>query len=141
MHRALTTAFAAFALALIAASGAAAAQKTAVVNAGCSGGIGQPVCCKAFVANHCGYVSCCEKGNAAFYSATHCGRCDEHASEKAAVACAAKPAASAAAGAAHGCATVSTSCEVGNRMFFSGAACTTAAKAAKGDCCGAKAAK
>ena len=139
MHRAVTTALAAFSLALLAASGAVAAPKQAVVNAGCSGGIGTTVCCKAFVAHHCDYVSCCEKGNAMFFSSTHCHQCDENVAEKAVLACATKSAAAGGSAAASACAPGEASCETGNRMFFT-ATCAPA-KAAKGDCCGAKAAK
>jgi hypothetical protein len=142
MHRVFSL-LSTFALALLAASSVAAAPKAGPVNEGCSGGIGRPVCCKAFVADHCGYTSCCEKGNAAFFSSTHCGKCEEHAAEKA-MACSAKASsakssttktAAAGACAAQTCAPGDASCEVGNRMFFTGAACSASKKAAKSACC------
>ncbi len=60
----------------------------------CTLGQGRPVCCKAYVADHCGPVTCCEVGNALFHSGSRCQTCIDHADT---VALAAKSCASASA--------------------------------------------
>jgi hypothetical protein len=98
----------------------------------CEAGKGKPVCCKASVANHCGYVSCCEMGNAAFFSKKHCGTCESHKAH-AQAACAAKAAPAAGAAACGAKTTLYVSCcEQGNAGFFK-AAHACGAKAAS--CC------
>lgn len=91
----------------------------------CEAGQGKAVCCKAGVANHCTYVSCCEVGNAGFHSAASCGTCAHNhsvAMAKAMSAGCAKCGATAA--------TAALTCETGNAGFFSASKCTTVAKTA-----------
>jgi hypothetical protein len=120
MFRTLTLAVAALTLSLLTATGAAAAPTNDGSGPVCEAGIGKVVCCKAFVANHCPYVSCCEQGNAAFFTASHCSLCDAHTMERMQR------------GSTQACATA---CEAGNGAFFT----PTAAKASAGDapaaCC------
>lgn len=125
MFRFLTMSIAALALTLTAVSGAAAAEGK------CAAGVGKYVCCKAGVADHCGHVSCCEVGNAAFFSAKHCGSCASHKSEKPAHQAAAKTAKAA----GHGCASSAAGCETGNRGFFKATACGGCDKAEKASAC------
>jgi hypothetical protein len=145
MLRLVSLSLAALALGLMSAVGAAAApgEKGEM----CVAGHGKAVCCKASVADHCGYVSCCEKGNAGFFTARHCGTCDQHkaSAHKTAAHKAHKPAVATAEAKGCGAGAGVASCEVGNRGFFSNTACgtcTTKAHAAKASCCaGEKAAK
>lgn len=76
MSRFLIPSLAAAVLTVAAAGMAAAGEKST-----CERGAGKAVCCKAYVANHCGPFSatCCEKGNAAFFTAKKCGGCESQA--------------------------------------------------------------
>jgi hypothetical protein len=71
-------------LALLAAGAARAApKKAAEPMPACAAGAPKPVCCKAFVADHCIYISCCEVGNAGFFTQTECPTCLGRAAERA----------------------------------------------------------
>ena len=96
MSRFLMGSLAAAALCLGSAAGAAAGEKPA---GSCEKGAGKPVCCKAYVANHCGpaAATCCEVGNAAFFTQKRCSACDSRAAAKAKHA-------------KHGCASGSSAC-------------------------------
>jgi len=106
----------------------------------CEAGKGKAVCCKASVANHCGYVSCCEVGNAGFFSKKHCGTCESHR-DHAQAACAAGKTAKADAKTASGCAAKGSTlyvscCDVGNARFFKAAhACGSGCEAKKASAC------
>lgn len=104
------------------ASAASAAPKKDGAAPVCEAGVGKAVCCKAFVANHCAYVSCCEQGNAAFFTAKHCSLCDEHTMERALRASGST------------CSADAASCETGNRAFFSAAA-PYGTRGGKSACC------
>ena len=108
MSRLFALSAAVLSLGLLTATGVAAAPKNDGSGPVCEAGIGKAVCCKTFVANHCAYVSCCEQGNAAFFSAKHCSLCDAHAVERVKRASANTQA----------CTGDSASCETGNRAFF-----------------------
>jgi len=123
MYRFFTLAAATLMLGLVTAAGASAAPKNDGSGPVCEAGIGKAVCCKAFVANHCPYVSCCEMGNAAFFSAKHCSLCDAHAKEHSKRAT------------AQTCAPGASSCEAGNRAFFTDASSETKTRGAKPACC------
>jgi hypothetical protein len=123
------------ALALFAAP-AFAGEKSAAAGSTCEAGIGKPVCCKAMVADHCGYVSCCEVGNAAFHTAKAC-HAPAHAVHVASVSSCTTNAKQATAKASGSCcaegkdkALYVSACEVGNASFF---------KASHASCCSAKA--
>ena len=73
--------------AVMAAGGALAAEKAKTSNGVCALGKGKQVCCKAYVADHCKYVSCCEVGNAAFYTASRCHTCAPRATACAGSSC------------------------------------------------------
>ncbi|MBM3457689.1 MAG: hypothetical protein FJX77_04060 [Armatimonadetes bacterium] len=115
---------AAFALACAGAAVAAPNSEGGV----CAAGIGTQACCKAGMANHCNYASCCEVGNAAFYSASHCGQC-AHAKKasQAKVASHMKEHGKTAAACSSCVATVS--CETGNKGFYTASACHKAGSA------------
>jgi hypothetical protein len=148
MSRAITLLVAA-GLGLFASGIAAAAPKAEkpAEKSTCRAGVGRPVCCKAYVADHCTYVSCCEVGNAGFFSQKLCPKCADHKA-KAELACASKGAgtkdacASKGTGAKHECGRCHECSEGGNRAFFTGtngaSCCSSSPKAAKGACCGAK---
>jgi len=72
-------AIAALTAALITAGAAVAApQAGKKAESTCAAGVGFKVCCKAFVAHHCDYVSCCEVGNAGFHAQKACATCAKH---------------------------------------------------------------
>ena len=129
MMRLLTAAL----LALGIAGAAAAAPKDAAKGEKpCPAGVGTAVCCKASVANHCTYVSCCEQGNAGFFNQAHCATCEKHQAKSHA----------AHKGAAHACTTAYVSCcEQGNAAFFKKEGCSMCAakKEGKAACCAADA--
>ena len=85
MFRFITVSLAA-AVSLFAAGIATAAPEAGKAEAKsvCTAGIGKAVCCKAFVADHCNYVSCCEAGNSAFFTAKSCAKCADHRAQHAA---------------------------------------------------------
>ena len=64
-------------VAVAAPKAAASAEKV------CVAGVGKPVCCKAYVANHCMYVSCCEVGNHGFFKQTACAKCEANRAARA----------------------------------------------------------
>jgi hypothetical protein len=121
-----------------------AAPKAGKVESTCERGVGKKACCKAFVADHCMYVSCCEVGNAAFYNQTLCHNCENHKANvavAAAAACSAKTASGTkecSSGSA--CAVSTASAEDGNRRFFTPTACASGKTAASagGACCSAR---
>jgi len=123
MFRFVSMSIATLALSVLALSGAAAAPKAD--GAMCVAGVGRSVCCKAGVSDHCGHVSCCEVGNAAFFSAKSCG--STHSALSAKPVAHVHAAAKTEKVAGHGCATSSASCEVGNRGFFTQSACSSSA--------------
>lgn len=108
MSRLFALSAAVLSLGLLTATGVAAAPKNDGSGPVCEAGIGKAVCCKAFVANHCAYVSCCEQGNAAFFTTKHCSQCDAHAMDRV------KHASTS----AQTCSGDSANCETGNRAFF-----------------------
>ena len=127
--RLLTTALLALG---IAGAAAAAPKEAAKGEQPCPAGVGKAVCCKASVANHCMYVSCCEQGNAGFFSKAHCSACEKHQAKHQA----------AHKGAAHACSTAYVSCcEQGNAAFFKTEGCSMCAskKDGKAACCAADA--
>ncbi|MGV3724682.1 MAG: hypothetical protein ACO1SX_27610 [Actinomycetota bacterium] len=133
MFRFVSLSVAAFALSALTMGGASAAPKSGASEGMCVAGVGRTVCCKAGVADHCGHVSCCEVGNAAFFSAKSCGA--GHAAKTVAHA----PAAKAAKAEGHACGSASASCETGNRGFFTASTCGASSKkaGAASACCAA----
>jgi hypothetical protein len=123
----------ALAVGLMGAAAAAPAKNAAAKDEMCAAGHGKAVCCKAGVADHCGYVSCCEVGNAGFFTSKSCSTCAKHRAEAARAAakscCAGESKEHA--GHAGGNGYVSC-CEEGNRAFFSQGCTMGAPKAA---CC------
>ena len=118
----------------IAGAAAAAPKEGAKAEQPCPAGVGKAVCCKASVANHCMYVSCCEQGNAGFFTKAHCATCDKHHAK----------AAHKGHAASHACSTGYVSCcEKGNAKFFKkdGCAMCAAKKGDKAACCEAGAKK
>lgn len=133
------------ACACLLASASFAADKKEV----CAAGVGKKVCCATYTADHCGYVSCCEKGNKGFFTTSSCHECAAHHKVAAAPAAPGKG--------AH-CASGACS-KAGNFAFYSvtkahacaatsamgcgdHGACCSAAKTAKGGaCCAAEKAK
>jgi hypothetical protein len=123
-------------LTLFAASAAVAGPKATAGKAAstCEKGVGQYVCCKTYVANHCGHTPCCEVGNAAFYSRTACHTCEargieavKHASAISDDKASAKSAGSACAkSGSSGCSDVA-----GNAAFFSSSSCGLTKTASK----------
>jgi len=140
MTRSIRACLAAAALALFAAGAASAAPKEAAKGGEkvCAAGVGTYVCCKAAVANHCGYVTCCEKGNAAFFKASGCGTCAKHTAES-------QRAHHAACGLgtceSKAKSTYVSCCEEGNGGFFKGAAACCSHKGTGPSCCAADAKK
>jgi hypothetical protein len=110
-------------LGLLSATGAVAAPKNDGTGPVCEAGIGKAVCCKTFVANHCPYVSCCEKGNAAFFTAKHCSLCDAHVMDHAKHA------------SAQACSPGASGCEAGNSAFFSAANSMYGTRGGQPSCC------
>ena len=141
MLRILTLSLAAVSL----CSAAFAAPKTAAkaAEATCEKGVGKKACCKAYVADHCTYVSCCEIGNAGFHTQKDCSKCADHrvkAASHASTACSAKTAAGKKeCASSSACAHALASCEDGNRHFFTAATCAPRKKSARAEtaCCGA----
>jgi hypothetical protein len=132
MRRFATACLAACCLAALAVPGIAAdkAEKKAAEKV-CALGKGRAVCCKAYVADHCVYVACCEVGNAGFFSKTHCAACEKNAAK-------ASPSGAAATGCGAGAPQGYVACcEVGNAGFFKGKACGACAAAKSASCCSA----
>ena len=124
----LKTIFAGLA-ALCLATAAVAAPKDAAGEKPCPAGVGKAVCCKASVADHCMYTSCCEQGNKAFFTKKGCGTCAKHTAK--------------AQLAHHGKAACDTKnlytscCDQGNKGFFKAASCNTCASSGAKSCCAA----
>lgn len=137
MIRFVTMSIAALALSVVAAGSAAAAPKASGSESTCTAGVGKYVCCKAGVADHCGHVSCCEVGNAAFFTKKSCSSCASHKTKQAAHHSAPAKASGSA------CSASAASCEVGNRRFFSKQSncCSTKDAGASACCAGEKKAK
>jgi hypothetical protein len=137
MTRSIRACLAAAAFALFAASAAVAAPKEAAKGEEkvCAAGVGTAVCCKASVANHCGYASCCEMGNSAFFSKTSCATCRKHDNQAKAAHHKSH------AGSACGTNGYVSCCEEGNGGFFKGNSCCGHKAAAGASCCAAPAAK
>jgi hypothetical protein len=135
MSRFVKAFFAAAGLSLFAVGFASAAPKDAPAAGACEKATGKAVCCKASVADHCTYVSCCEVGNQGFFSKSSCGACAKGtaAKEMAHAKKAAHEAASTAKVSYVSC------CEMGNRGFYTKAgACSTCEHKAACASCSAK---
>lgn len=123
MRRIFALSAVALALGLLTATGATAAPKNDGTGPVCEAGIGKAVCCKTFTANHCPYVSCCEQGNAAFFTANHCSLCEAHAMDRAKHA------------STQSCAPGAASCEAGNGAFFTATSASHKTRGTQAACC------
>lgn len=132
MTRVLRLSLAAF-LALAAGAAIAGPKGDSAATATCTKGQGTAVCCKAFVANHCTYVSCCEVGNSAFFTKKECGKCADHTAKRAAKASASCGTSASCSASKSECAKCAGGDVAGNRAFF-----TATAGCAKGDGCADK---
>src|SRR5688500_5857201 len=124
MSRFVRLSLAAF-LALAAGAAMAGPKGDSAAKATCTRGEGKAVCCKAFVADHCTYVSCCEVGNSAFFTQKECGKCVVHAAERAAKAGASCGTSATCSASKSECAKCAVGHTAGNGAFFTAtAACS-----------------
>jgi hypothetical protein len=113
------------------AGAASAAPKEEGKATTCTKGQGTAVCCKTYVKDHCShYTSCCEHGNAGFFSKKHCSSCEKQADERAKVA-KSNCSGSACTGHSSEGSAYTKCCDIGNRGFFSSAGCGNCSKHAK----------
>ena len=110
----------------------------------CARGVGMSVCCVHHTKACGAYTACCEKGNAGFFTASHCAKCaartaaacDSSAKAKKGSACASRGAACA------GMTACSRDGETGNAAFFTSTrACASHRSAAAPACCSGDAKK